>query len=731
MNTLPAEQESILGPCGQAALRYVEMGWSVIPLKARSKVPATRHGLNDWTNDPRAVVECWTKHPEFNVAVVCGQSSHGLLVIDLDVNEAKGKDGKATLEEWETTHGKLPETITSITGSDGIHLFYRTNMDIRPSANATLGVDIRCEKSYVVAPPSIHPNGQTYEWSISPEDMPIAEVDGNVLAFVSYVQRNGTDMDNAGGRDRPHRGFKLPETIDGDRNVALFKYASQLREFGRSDSEIELLVIGANATRCRPPMDQAEVKKIIRSAMRYEPGEDNDAMKAGSFGPTSTKPWWRENQNGTHSFLHDVMGDAIIRDHHACLIGGAPAVWTGKRYELGTDAIDKMCIVLDKTLKSAQRGEVIKYVQRIAPDKNQDLDFDGRPWVAFQNGCIDITDGDDTLHEPSPEMFITNVIPWDYQPPTSTAQADAFLSSLACGDDDIIESLRETIGIVMCSKRVVSQCPMLIGKAKAENGDASNGKSTFLNVLRSILGPQNVSSLDIATLGQRFQQQRIVGKLANLGDDIPSDFIKGNELMTFKHVVTGDTLYTDVKSADGFEFVPNATMIFSMNAVPRLGDASGGILRRLFFIPFRAKFVDGEPGCDPDMVRKLSNHEAIMELVSVGLWGLMTVVRTHRMTPNQAMAEEMAEVAADNNSVLQWIEEEAITRKYVIGTPVRDLFDEYTRWAEAARISKPFQKRSFSKSIATHFVVDRCVARPKDPYDTSKVAQCFVNPSRN
>ena len=137
--------------------------------------------------------------------------------------------------------------------------------------------------------------------------MPIAEVDGNVLAFVSYVQRNGTDMDNAGGRDRPHRGFKLPETIDDDRNVALFKYASQLREFGRSDSEIELLVIGANATRCRPPMDQAEVKKIIRSAMRYEPGEDNDAMKAGSFGPTSTKPWWRENQNGTHSFLHDVM----------------------------------------------------------------------------------------------------------------------------------------------------------------------------------------------------------------------------------------------------------------------------------------------------------------------------------------------------------------------------------------------------------------------------------------
>ena len=702
-----SDEESSLPPCGRAALEYVRRGWAVIPIHAGDKRPAMKHGLNDWTDDPESVIKCWKMHPEFNVGIVCGQPSHGLMVIDLDVDESKGKDGKATLSEWEVVHGKLPETVKSITGSGGIHLLYVVDTDIRPSTNATMGVDIRCSGSYIVAPPSIHPNGQTYDWSISPDDMDVTEADGNVLAFVSYVQRNGANVDDVGGQVKVHEKFRLPETIDGDRNVTLFKYVCQLREFGRSDAEIEALAMGMNLMRCKPPLEQAELKKLIRSGLKYQPGQDKDSEKAGSSSQPPVKPWWKENANGTRSFLHDVMADYIISERHACLISGAPAVWTGKRYELGTDAIDKTCIVLDKKLKSAQRTEVVKYVQKMAPDKNQDIDFDGRPWVAFRNGCIDITDGSDELHQPSPDMFITNVIPWDYEPTADTTKADAFLSSLACGDPDVIESLQETIGISMCSKRVVSQCPMLIGKAKAENGDASNGKSTFLNVLRSLLGPQNVSSLEISTLGQRFQQQRIVGKLANLGDDIPADFIKGEELMTFKHVVTGDTLYTDVKGADGFEFVPTATMVFSMNAVPRLGDATGGILRRLYFIPFRAKFVDGEQGCDPNMARKMSQPDVIMQLVTLGLWGLMTVVRAHRMTPNDSMAQEVAEVAADNNSVLQWIEDEGIERKDVINHPINDLFREYVKWAENAGIAKPFQKRTFSKSVATHFVTDR------------------------
>ena len=196
--------------------------------------------------------------------------------------------------------------------------------------------------------------------------------------------------------------------------------------------------------------------------------------------------------------------------------------------------------------------------------------------------------------------------------------------------------------------------------------------------------------------------------------------------MTFKHVVTGDTLYTDVKGADGFEFVPTATMVFSMNAVPRLGDATGGILRRLYFIPFRAKFVDGEQGCDPDMPRKMSQPDAIMQLVTLGLMGLMTVVRLHRMTPNESMAQEVAEVAADNNSVLQWIDDEGIDKRRVVNHSIDGLFREYVRWAENSGIAKPFQKRTFSKAVSTHFVVDRKNPYREDANGNKTTSRCFV-----
>lgn len=122
---------------------------------------------------------------------------------------------------------------------------------------------------------------------------------------------------------------------------------------------------------------------------------------------------------------------------------------------------------------------------------------------------------------------------------------------------------------------------MLIGKAGGASGKASNGKSTYLNWLRSILGTENTSSLDIATLGQRFQAGRVVGKLANLGDDIPDGFLRGDELSMFKKLVTGDAIYTDVKNGDGYEFRPSASMVFSMNSVPRLSDTTDGIFRRL------------------------------------------------------------------------------------------------------------------------------------------------------
>lgn len=59
-----------------------------------------------------------------------------------------------------------------------------------------------------------------------------------------------------------------------------------------------------------------------------------------------------------------------------------------------------------------------------------------------------------------------------------------------------------------------------LGKAFILIGDKSNGKSTFLHVVKNMLGDKNIASLDLKELGDRFKTAELFGKLANIGDDI-------------------------------------------------------------------------------------------------------------------------------------------------------------------------------------------------------------------
>lgn len=258
-------------PCYTAAREYIERGWSVIPLRPHEKRPATIHGLSDWSDNPEQADVWWGQgkyegkgNPQFNVGIVCGQVSSGLVVIDID------EGGEDVLKDWEGAHGKLPETVTAITGSGGKHLLYRASREIRASVNGELHIDIRGDGSYIVAPPSIHPNGECYEWSISPDDMDIADADDSVMAFIDYVRPTSTNGEG-GKKER----FELPDVIEHDRNNTLFKYACSLREKGLDGDSIRLLVTNANKTKCKPPLPQSELDRtVMRVSDRYAPGNE-------------------------------------------------------------------------------------------------------------------------------------------------------------------------------------------------------------------------------------------------------------------------------------------------------------------------------------------------------------------------------------------------------------------------------------------------------------------------
>ena len=677
--------EEQLSPLGKTALQLVRWGFAVFPCKPNAKQPNTHHGLNDWSTKEDDIVDHWRYHPNDNVGIACGAPSGGLLVLDFDVDEEKGKDGLATVKEWERTHGELPDTCVAITGSGGRHYLYHTDRNtIRPSVNADLGVDVRCDGSYIIAPGSIHPNGTPYEWWASPDDCDIADADGNVYDFLDFIQRNGGAEE---GAKKPNGKFKLPDKIkQGERDNTLFKYACSLRSIGRSDEEIKNAVIGANMTRCAEPLPMPDIDRICSSACKLDTmegvGDPNGPMPQvpnGSGGNGgANRPKYRDK-----GFHQNILGKWIIDNYRVCLIDGAPAIWTGARWEFGDRAIARVVLNVADDAKKAERQEVVEYIKTKAPPVSSDRYFDGRFYVQFANCTYDVMA--EEIVEPQPYMLITNTLAVNLNFDVERNAADEFIESVSGSDDATYEAMLEIMGACMCSAHILNKAPMLIGSAGGAEGKASNGKSTLLNWLRAILGSENVSSLDIATLGQRFQGGRILGKLANLGDDIPNGFLKGDELSIFKKLVTGDLIYTDVKGGSGYEFKPLATMVFSMNEMPRLSDTTDGVFRRLYFVPFRRRFTEGEEGYDPHIAQKLAQPEVLERGALIALIALRELIMRGGRLPEIAdMAEEMETVRMQNNVVLRWMADEDVTPEWLDGKTVEAAYRDFKRWAEDA-----------------------------------------------
>lgn len=689
-------------PLAEAAHDYVERGLAIIPLGVGKKEPVTKSGLNDWTDNPGQIDVWWGQgehagkrgNPSYNIGMACGQVSGGIIAIDLDCHSDEA-NGLHFLRNWEVEHGKLPETWTQITGSGGKQLFYRAGQDIRNSANGEIGVDVRGNGGYVVLPPSLHPCGDCYEWSISPDDMDVADADDKVYDFIRAVSKTKKRGD---GWNSEKTG--IPSEIKENRNETLFSLGRSFLSRGTGHDEVATLIRSLNATICRPPLPADEVEKLIGSINSKEPGNaERDARNGGVTAADIAELESRHGPlHGSRGGLNsNVLARMVMDRNMARIIDGAPAVWTGEHWEFGSHAIGKCCLEIADNAKKADKSEVMSYIMDKAPHVSADNSFDGRHYVQFKNCTFDVMDWREV--EPNPSMYITNKLPVELDFTIGPNEADAFLGSIADGDADVVAALKEVMGACMCSKRVLSQSPMLIGRAGGASGKASNGKSTYLNWLRQILGTENVSSLDIATLGQRFQAGRVVGKLANLGDDIPDGFLKGDELSMFKKLVTGDAIYTDVKNGDGYEFRPTASMVFSMNAVPRLSDTTDGIFRRLAFIPFRKRFAPGLPGYDPNMAAKLAKPEVLKRGAALGLLALGELIERGGLTPIKDMVEEIEEVRQDNDSVVRWLFDCGITGEDLVGRIVADVYDEYRQWCYDSGERNPFARRTWTTRV--------------------------------
>ena len=444
------------------------------------------------------------------------------------------------------------------------------------------------------------------------------------------------------------------------RNQELFNYILNLQSNGFSKDECKQCIKIINKYVLAEPLSDDEVDVILR----------DDAFNVPTF------------FNGK-TFLFDKFAQFLKSEYHIVRINGQLHIYNNGIYDYAQRSIETKMIEKIPTLKAQQRTEVMKYLDLIC----EDIEPSEANYIAFKNGVYDIST--DELVDYTPDIILTNRINHNYNSGAYNELTDNTLDKIACNDKEVRALLEECVGYCFYRRNE-------LGKAFILTGDKSNGKSTFLDLIKCILGEGNISALDLRELGDRFSTAMLFGKLANIGDDIGDEFLQGNSVAIFKKIVTGNRLKAELKGQQPFDFNPYVKLLFSANDMPRMRDKTGAVLRRLVMIPFNATFTKNDKDYDPYIKYKLIKEDSIEYLISLGVAGLKRVLENNEFTVSQKVENAIIEYEEENNPIIAFINDVGVDA--IINQPTHDVYLRYTVFCSQSQL-QALSKIAFSKQI--------------------------------
>jgi len=245
----------------RAARDYLGLGWSVVPVRGRTKLPLIPWEPYQHQRADEADLAAWIRRwPDANIGIATGAVSQ---IVVLDIDPAHG--GEDSLARLEQANGALPPTVEAMTGGGGRHFYFRAPLQpLRSRTGLAQGIDLRAEGGLAVVPPSIHPNGRRYAWrdgrdpqTMTPAALPIwlERLAGGAAELRGHPTRYWRDLIHAG-------------VDEGVRNTTLASLAGHLLWHGVDADIVTEMLLCWNRVRCRPPLADDEVVKVAASISR-------------------------------------------------------------------------------------------------------------------------------------------------------------------------------------------------------------------------------------------------------------------------------------------------------------------------------------------------------------------------------------------------------------------------------------------------------------------------------
>lgn len=277
------------------------------------------------------------------------------------------------------------------------------------------------------------------------------------------------------------------------------------------------------------------------------------------------------------------ISDEIIRQYQLVYVDNVGFYeWGGKVWQKISDEAVKHYAdnAYGKRFTSAQRtAAVCRLLKARALSKAV---FDRKPVLTFQNGTLDIENGN--FRDFSPNDFCSICMDYDYDSAARCPEWEKFIVDITDDEPRRQEILQFIAGYVLFSDCRHQKVFILVGSG-------GNGKSVYLEVIQRLFGNDNVTHVEPTGLAQDFQRIRLKDSLLNIGSDINSDFSRGEIREWLLKVADGTSIQACYKGLNHIDFVPRCKLVYACNALPS-AEIINGLNRRMQFVDFPCQYVE-------------------------------------------------------------------------------------------------------------------------------------------
>jgi len=682
---------------------HIPKTFFIHPLKARDKVPIFKSWPEKATND-LAVISTWKdRFPDCNYGVATGEISN-IVVVDVDP-----KNGGA--QTWSRIERKFGQVTTAecLTGGGGKHLYFQYpkghNIGNSPLSFGP-GVDIRGNRGQVVIPPSIHNNGNQYEWINAPDTVPPAPMPDWLLELILAKGDDG-DYDTIG-----HKMTK------GRRNESIYHASLVLARQGASPDFVKAAIVQWCKTNNAKDVTEEEINKSIDSAFKKVQKEEKAKEEAAGIPTTDTDNadlivstsynkiryiqgmgWYVWNKSFWENDSDDANVIMLATDLMASMRSDALAEskQPGQSKVAAKKAHWAQLSLNQGKLKAAIALASARERIRIEPD-----DLDSQEYLHLlntPNALVNLRNG--KVVENSPSFYITHQTKINYDP---KAECPFWLNTLDlafAGNKKLINYMQRAVGYSITGS-VSEQCLFICW-----GEDGNNGKSTILEMILKIIGSYGQMS-DADIFVTKDKNNLVNSSLAQLPGTRFVTINEADEGQKFnealiKQITGGDSLQACKKFKEPFYYTPQFKLWLRTNEKPIVRGISTAIWRRLKLIPFETPIP-----ADKRLNRDLVDKKLMEEAEGILNWAVKGAVQwfKHGLQDPAEVTAATNDYRSEMDIVAQFLEECTVQDpEYAVERHV--LYKAYVGWSKENGQRFIMSSDGFGKRVRLNANIDK------------------------